>query len=224
MTTQINCGPHTHAHTHTQTHTPTHKYKQKNKHKYKCTHVHTHTHTHANTQPLALPHTHTNTNTNTNTIILTRTHTHIHKHTHTLAQQQNYSSTPSNNHTSRTLGQSISNVTAMTTQYCSQRTGFFGEKDFSECATNRIFRILRREHHKRATITQPSLTSIPVIQRQCTLCDKCCCILPGIYTALGFQHYPPHLRRVRLAPSPPTSCKFPRYFVHPTMCFACRMR
>ena len=53
--------------------------------------------------------------------------------------------------------------------------GLFGQK----------FGIRGAEHHKRATLTQPSPTSFPVIQEQCTLCDKCCCILPGIYTALG---------------------------------------
>jgi len=78
-----------------------------------------------------------------------------------------------------------------------------------------------------------SPTSFPVIQWQCTMCEKCCCKLPGIYTALGFQQPLP----TSLAPcltctlsSQPfldTSCKFrkfPRYFVHPTVCFVRRMR
>jgi len=73
----------------------------------------------------------------------------------------------------------------------------------------------------------------PVIQWQCTLCEKCCCVLPGIYTALVLQQPLPaslapcltctlspqpvltHLSRMR---------KFPRYFVHPAVCFGCRMR
>ena len=98
--------------------------------------------------------------------------------------------------------------------------GYFGEN----------FGIRGEEHHKRATLTQSSPTSFPVIQWQCTLCDKCCCILPGIYTALRFQQPLP----TSLAPCLTfsltflhTSCKFrefPRYFVHPTVYFECRMR
>jgi len=101
--------------------------------------------------------------------------------------------------------------------------GYFGQN----------FGIRGAEHDKRTELTQPSPTSFPVIQWQCTLCDKCCCILPGIYTALRFQQPLP----TSLAPCLTctissqtflhTSCKFwefPRYFVHPTVCFACRMR
>ena len=114
------------------------------------------------------------------------------------------------------------------------RTGFFGVKDFSGYF-GQNFGIRGAEHHKRATLTQmqPSPTSFPVIQWQCTLCDKRCCILPGISTVLGFQQPLP----TPLAPCLTcslssqtflhTSCKFrdfPRYFVHPTVCFGCRMR
>ena len=80
------------------------------------------------------------------------------------------------------------------------------------------------EHHK-TTLTQPSPTSF---QRQGTLCDKCCCILLGVYTVLGLQQPLP----TSLAPCLTcslssqtflhTSCKFqefPRYFVHRTVCF-----
>jgi len=118
----------------------------------------------------------------------------------------------------------------------------------SGSATNRIFRSVKKknfryvgqnfgirgaEHHNRTTLTQPSPTSFPVIQWQFTLCDKCCCILPGIYTALGFQQPLP----ISLAPC--LTCtlssqtflhttskfrEFPRYFVQPSVCFACRMR
>ena len=46
---------------------------------------------------------------------------------------------------------------------------------------------------------------------------------------LGFSnHYPPHLPCLTCSLSSQTflhtACKFPRYFVHPTVCFACRMR
>ena len=87
----------------------------------------------------------------------------------------------------------------------------FQKRDFygSDLLDFRIFRTLRSKfwHSGRrtsqkshtATLTQPSPTSFPVIQRPSTLSAKCCCILPGIYIlSLGFSnHYSPHLRRNR---------------------------
>ena len=82
------------------------------------------------------------------------------------------------------------------------------EPDFSEC---RIFRILRSnfgirgaEHHKRATLTQPSPTSFHVFRDSVHGVTNATVYCLVYILPLGFSnHYPPHLRRVCLVPSPP---------------------
>ena len=121
----------------------------------------------------------------------------------------------------------------------------------SQNSTNRIFRSVKKkeffgyvrhncgirgaDHHKRATLTQPSPTSFPVSGSvHCMTNAAANCLVS--YTALWFQQPFPtslapcltcSLSSQRGKTLLHTACKFrefPRYFVHPTMCFACRMR